>query len=120
MNTQRLNQREAETTKILADLKVNDFIQFHGIRIATGNPVKGRITMKGKDNFHVKLDHDIEGLVNVWYKGEIRAFSVGMITNLKKVDHKKDDEKLPAKSEPKKVHERKKVPNQNRKSDRIQ
>lgn len=64
-------------------MKTGDKIQFHANRITKGNPVSGTLKRETETDVEVELDHDIEGLVNIWYEGDNRWFKkelIGKIT----------------------------------------
>lgn len=73
-------------------LREGNHIQFHAVRIIAGNPVKGVITGinygegESINSVVIKLDHDIEGINNLWEAGEERDFNTSLIQKIKIID----------------------------------
>lgn len=54
-------------------------VEFHASRIMKGNPVRGIVTAKDDEWMEVELLKDIEGMANVWGKGERKSFRLELI-----------------------------------------
>ncbi len=69
-------------TKLLK-IKTGDRIQFASQRIFFGNPVKGKVISKNKEDIKILLEHDIEGLNTRWYAGELKSFPRSYMSKIK-------------------------------------
>lgn len=54
-------------------------IEFHALRIMIGNPVKGVFISQDEEWITIRLLKDIEGMNNVWCKGEEKTFRKSLI-----------------------------------------
>jgi hypothetical protein len=54
-------------------------IEFHASRIIKGNPVKGVFIFQDEEWLTVRLLKNIEGMANVWKKGEEKTFRKSLI-----------------------------------------
>lgn len=64
----------------LEEIKSGENVKFKASRITKGNPVSGELISQSTEWVDVKLDHDIEGLNDVWEAGEIKTFRKTLIT----------------------------------------
>lgn len=60
-------------------MKKQKKVQFHAVRIQSGNPIKGTVVSEDKESITVLLHHDIEGLNTIWEAGEEKCFKKDLI-----------------------------------------
>ena len=61
------------------DNAIGKTVEFHASRIMKGNPVRGIVKAKDDKWMEVELLKDIEGVANVWEKGERKNFRLEWI-----------------------------------------
>lgn len=60
-------------------MKTGDNIKFTAQRIFHGNPVIGKLISDSDEWIDIELDHDLEGMNNVSYRGETKKFRKSLI-----------------------------------------